>query len=374
MYLVCFVVDFRLHEFRPSEHFWLTLAQIVSMSSQDHPPTVSIPSSFLGGLVLAAGLMAFTAWDQSYWWRMKEDYSFGWLVPLFVAYVVYARWPQLAARASAGELGNREIGKSGNPPESSRPVAGSSAAIAGIGWIDRLAPLAAALLLIAGAALFLSGAFYRAAAGVTHLSTVAITLGMAGTVLAAIYFLAPTSAASPAGRITDRRAMVCLFIFPTLVWMLSAPMLTVIENNLNLFLMRQITSVVFFVFDRLGLALEQRGNVLVLPTGNVGVAEACSGIRSLTGCLFAGSFLAAVFLQSRWKQAALVGAALLFALLANLLRSLFLTSWAYAYGAEKIEGTVHDVSGYAVLGLTVVALLCVLPVLDRRGKAEIAKS
>lgn len=343
-------------------------------SPANHLRLAPMPASFLGGLLLCGGLMAFAAWDQSYWWRMKEDYSFGWLVPLFVAYVVYARWPQVVARASAGKLGNREIAKPENPPEFSRPVAGSPAAIAGIGWLDRLAPLVAALLLIAGAALFLSGAFYRAAAGVTHLSTVAITLGMAGTVLTAIYFLAPTSAASPAGRFTDRRAMICLFIFPTLVWMLSAPMLTVIENNLNLFLMRQITTVVFFVFDRLGLALEQRGNVLVLPTGNVGVAEACSGIRSLTGCLFAGSFLAAVFLQSRWKQAALVGAALLFALLANLLRSLFLTSWAYAFGAEKIEGAVHDISGYAVLGLTVVALLCVLPFLDRDRKAEIGQS
>ena len=38
-----------------------------------------------------------------------------------------------------------------------------------------------------------------------------------------------------------------------------------------------------------------QGNVLALPTGNVGVEDACSGIRSLTGCLFAGSFLAAVF-------------------------------------------------------------------------------
>jgi exosortase len=145
-------------------------------------------------------------------------------------------------------------------------------------------------------------------------------------------------------------------------------MLAVIENNLNLFLMHQVTSVVFFVFDRLGLPLEQRGNVLILPSGSVGVAEACSGIRSLTGCLFAGSFLAAVSLHSRGKQAALIIASLLFAFLANLLRSIFLTSWAYAFGASAIEGAVHDISGYSVLGLTVVLLLFLLPVLERRRK------
>jgi exosortase/archaeosortase family protein len=303
------------------------------------------------GLILAGGFMAFTAWDQSYWWRIREDYSYGWLVPLFIAYLVYDRWPKVVAQARAVDRGSDDL-----PDERS----GSA----------RLIPVAAFLSLIGGGALFLSGAFLRPMAGVTHLNTLTITLGMTGTVLATVYFLAPTNADLPGSRVNDRRKMVSLFLFPTALWLLSAPMLSVIENHLSLFLMHQVTSIVFFVFDRLGLALEQRGNVLILPTGSVGVAEACSGIRSLTGCLFAGSFLAAVFLQSRWKQAALVIAALLFAFAANLLRSIFLTSWAYRHGAGSIEGTIHDISGYAVLGLTVVALLCLLPILDRKPVSQ----
>jgi exosortase/archaeosortase family protein len=104
--------------------------------------------------------------------------------------------------------------------------------------------------------------------------------------------------------------------------------------------------------------------VLVLPKGSVGVAEACSGIRSLTACLFAGSFLASVFLDRLWKKIALVALAMLFAVLTNLMRSLFLTAWAYNYGPEAIEGKVHDLAGYAVLGLTVVGLLCLLPLFN----------
>jgi exosortase len=129
-------------------------------------------------------------------------------------------------------------------------------------------------------------------------------------------------------------------------------------------LLRKVVTVVAFVFDTLGLPVEQQGNVLALPTGNVGVEDACSGIRSLTGCLFAGSFLAAVFLEKLWKKIALVGSALLLAFVTNLARSLFLTAWAYNYGPHAIDGTVHDVAGYAVLGLTVVGLLCLLPVLN----------
>ena len=324
------------------------------MSSQKHLQIASVPTPFFFGLVLAGCFMAFTAWDQSYWWRMKEDYSYGWLVPLFIGYLVFDRWSKMVAPARVADGGFEGPVDRG-------------------GWTVRLAPVVATLLLVGGGILFLIGAFFRTAAGATHVGTMAITLGMSGTVLATIFFLAPTVAVSPNGRLSDRWRMIRLFIFPTAVWLLSAPMLPVIENNLNLFLMRDVTSVVFFVFDQLGLPLEQHGNVLVLPTGSVGVAEACSGIRSLTGCLFAGSFLAAVFLRSRWKQAVLVGASLVFAFLANLLRSIFLTSWAYAYGADAIEGTVHDVTGYAVLGLTVVALLCLLPVLDPRRKAESGK-
>ena len=50
--------------------------------------------------------------------------------------------------------------------------------------------------------------------------------------------------------------------------------------------------------------------------------------------------------------------------LTNLLRSLFLTGWAYAYGSEAIEGNLHDVTGFAVLGLTVAGLLAFLPLLN----------
>jgi exosortase/archaeosortase family protein len=74
--------------------------------------------------------------------------------------------------------------------------------------------------------------------------------------------------------------------------------------------------------------------------------------------------LSAVFLVKLWKKITLVGAAMGLAFLTNLGRSLFLTAWAYRNGPSAIEGTVHDVAGYAVLGLTVVGLLCLLPLLN----------
>jgi exosortase len=170
---------------------------------------------------------------------------------------------------------------------------------------------------------------------------------------------------APGGLPSDARIkLVAWFIFPVMVWLVSAPMVSVIESQLNLFLLRKVVTVVAFVFDTLGLPIEQQGNVLALPRGNVGVEDACSGIRSLTACLFAGSFLSAVFLESLWKKVTLVGAAMCLAFLTNLARSLFLTAWAYRNGPEAIGGAVHDVAGYAVLGMTVAGLLTLLPLLN----------
>ncbi len=307
--------------------------------------TAEVPSPFLAALGLGVGFLGFVAWDQSHWWRVKEDYSFGWLVPVFVAFVVHDRWPKITAALSACAAD------------------GSPRAAGGQKWLVR-ALVAASLLF--GALMFLLGSFYRAGAGTSQPGTLAITLGAIGILLPLLFLNAPdTLVPAPAGVFDDARVrLTMLFIFPVLVWLISAPMVSAVEAQVNLALLRYIVTVVAFVFDVLGLPLEQQGNVLALPTGNVGVEDACSGIRSLTGCLFAGSFLAAVFLDKLWKKIALVCSALVLALFTNLLRSLFLTGWAYHFGPRAIEGTVHDAAGYAVLGLTVVGLLCLLPLFN----------
>ncbi|MBI5691574.1 MAG: exosortase/archaeosortase family protein [Verrucomicrobia bacterium] len=307
---------------------------------------------FLAALGLAAGFLGFTAWDQSHWWRAKADYSFGWLVPCFVAFVVHDRWSLIRAGLGACSA------------EDSPRAAGLSR------WVLRLA---AAGLLAGGTGMFLLGAFYRAGAGTSQPGTLAITLGTCGILLPLLLLNTPDSPRPrPAGLFADARVrLVGLFLFPVLVWLISAPMVSAVENQLNLALLRRVVAVVAFVFDSLGLPIEQQGNVLVLPPvdgrpNHVGVEDACSGIRSLTACLFAGSFLGAVFLDRLGRKIVLVGAAMVLAFLTNLGRSLFLTAWAYRHGHTAIEGTVHDVAGYAVLGVTVAGLLGLVPLLRLR--------
>ncbi|MDI1319622.1 MAG: exosortase/archaeosortase family protein, partial [bacterium] len=296
---------------------------------------------------------------------------FGWLVPVFVAYVVYDRWPKIIVRLREAET-----------------------APAGPKWARWTLNLAASLGLLGGALFFLLGAFYRAGAGTSQPGTFALTFGMVAIVLPLIFFnvaiggpaslRAGSQGPAVAKAMADKRDPVlqpaskgiatlladarfrvaAVFIFPVLVWLISAPLVSAVESQVSLFLLRRVVTVVAFVFDLLGYPLEQQGNVLLLPKGSVGVADACSGIRSLTACLFAGSFLGATFFEVFWKKVVLVVASMFFAFLMNLVRGLFLTGWAYAYGPDAINGTVHDIAGYAVLGLTCAGLLALVPVLN----------
>jgi len=304
-----------------------------------------VPGRFRAALAVVFGFAAFLTVDQQHWWRLKPDYVFGWLAPVFFAFLIRERWPAIAAVFRAGK---------GSPLP---------------GWLRAAVWASAFLALGSGLGLFLIGAAYRAAAGVTQPGSFALALGFSGILLGMVYFNVPEgrlgSDPTPCGwrvlRSDARLRAVSLFLFPALIWMVSAPLATAVENAVSLFLLRKVVAVVFTVFSLLGYPLVQEGNVLVLPHGQVGVADACSGIRSLTGCLFAGSFLAAVFLDRFWKKVLLVAAAMGFAFLTNLLRSLFLTGWAYAYGSDAIEGRLHDGTGYAVLGLTCAVLFALLP-------------
>lgn len=301
-----------------------------------------VPRSLACAVMLAAGFMVFTAWNHSHWWLLKDDYVFGWLVPFFAGYVIYERWPQVIAAA----------GKT-NAPQDPRH--------------GRLIGIAAWLAVVVGAIFYLLGALLLAAAGASYPASLALSAGTAAVVLGLITLTADSGGA-------DGWTVARLFVFPALVWLVSAPMISLIENALSLFLLGKITSVVFFVFESLGMAIEQQGNVLVLPLGDVGVAEACSGIRSLMGCLFAGSFLGAVCFERRWKKIALLVASIAFALWMNLIRSLFLTGWAYRYGPQAIEGRFHDWTGFAVIGVTTLGLLALTQMLNWKVSFRSAKT
>jgi len=316
------------------------------------------------------GFALYTVWDQLFWWGNREDYSFGYLVPFFVGYVLFDRWPRIRAYLFTGTP----------PGEASAASAAAHAGVPGAtspprsGW-SRLLEAVAVAAFIASLLLFAVGALLRAATGPQNPASLAIAASLGGITLSGVFIFAKQRIDGQPMPLKHRLALTALFLFPALIWLLSAPLVSALETQIRVFLLTKVTIIVFGLFDFLGFELERQGNVLILPDGQVGVEEACSGIRSLTACLFAGSFLSAVFLDRFWKKVLLVAAAMVFAVITNLIRSLFLTYWAYRHGSSAIDedwvlplignmGTVHDVTGMAILGVTCVGLICLLPIFN----------
>jgi len=333
------------------------------VTTPDPQPTFrNLPPGQIAAACLILGFALYTVWDQVYWWGNREDYSFGYLVPLFVGYVLYDRWPLIRGYLFKGRAPGAPA-----PPPAER---GGLAAV--LEWVA-VAGFAASLLL------FAVGALLRAATGPQNPASLAIAASLGGLTLSGVFIFTKQCADGRPMPLKQRLAVTALFIFPALIWLLSAPLVSVLETKVRVFLMTKVTVVVFNLFDLLGYELERQGNVLILPEGRVGVEEACSGIRSLTACLFAGSFLAAVFLDRFWKKALLVAVAMGLAVFTNLLRSIFLTLWAYHNGSQAIDehwvlpllgdiGSVHDVTGMAILGVTCVGLISLLPVFNFKLK------
>lgn len=298
------------------------------------------------GFLTAIGFALFLSWEQSHFWQTRDDYGFGFIVPFFVAYVVYERWPSIKAMLLGTDA---SIDYTPEAPKGIMPF---------------LLSLFFGILCLMGLAMLLLGGVLRASTGPSNPGTVSLAFGYAAYLLGLMYLLSLQNAEGTFLPTRSRLAFVGLFLFPALIWMVSAPMLSVVEKQIKVALLGKVVTVVTFVFDILGYPIEKQGNVLLLPKGHVGVADACSGIRSLTACIFAGSFLAAVFLNKFWKKVLLVVMAMFLAFVTNIGRSLFLTAWAYVNGSESIDGVVHDVAGYAVLGVTCIGLIVLLPLFN----------
>ena len=269
-----------------------------------------------------------------------DDYAFGWIVPMFVIFILNDRWRIISKQAQDTESLKRSHFQASLD-------------------VGTFIVLHGALLL------FAFGGVLRAVEGSSARAALAVTLGYAGFALGTCFLTSAYNTQGNRQPLTKRIIFTGFFLFPILIWLISSPLLPQAQNAIQLYLLDKVVAINAVIFDLLGLPIHREGNLLVFPGGSVGVTEACSGIRSLTACIFAGSFLAAVFMKNLTRKVLLLLTAVVLAFVTNVMRSLFLTSWAYVNGSESIEGTVHDVTGYAVLGITSVSLLVICVVVNK---------
>ncbi len=314
--------------------------------------------------LLLIGMGAFATWDQWAIWSTKDDYTFGYLVPLFSAYVLWDRWEELRVLLTG---------------ERSDVATPTPKGVLGL----------AQLLAFASLALFGFGAAARAIFGTGIGPTIAISFGLTGAALA-FAFISVRGPQDAAATSPTRWRAVGLLLFPAGVWLISGPFLYLVDNQIKGELLTNVTEFVSGVLRANGHAIRVNGNTIVFPNGDaVGVAEACSGIRSLSACVFAGAFLGAVFLDGGFpgallRRMAMIGLAGFTAILLNIGRNTFLTFHALHHGSKSLDrdlagiefgqpgfsslGTVHDLAGNVAMVAALILLLAFIPLLNRIGR------
>lgn len=152
-----------------------------------------------------------------------------------------------------------------------------------------------------------------------------------------------------------------------LLWLLCTPLPPGTYSRLTLTLQLWVSEAVLRSLHILGIAAVRHGNIIELARATVGVEEACSGIRSLISCVFAGLFFSATLVRRPAARAVIIVLSVPLALGMNFLRSLTLTLLSNA--GVDIRGTWHDLTGFAVLGIT-AAILAVLALLLERDNPK----
>lgn len=332
------------------------------------------PFWFLGIALVACVVLLF---DQVQCWNAKDDYLFGYLVPLFCAFVIKERWDKIK-RIFTGTLSEEDAEDEFQLPawavKSGTPVPW---------WLSGI--FAAGTFF--SALLFASGAIGSAIYGFDAFTTYQNTAGFIGLCFGLAWFAASDTLSGNPTDLRTRIRFLLLLCFPILVWLISGPFTFLVDRQIKTLLLTNVTATVVNSLNFFGFDLVQEANTILLPGGDrVGVEDACSGVRSLTACLFTGSFLAAVFMHSLKKKIFFVGISIVFALFLNVMRSSFLTVWATFYTSESLEwdffgnpsdspdftlGTVHDVAGWGAMFITLGLMAALVPLINlKREKTD----
>ncbi len=148
-----------------------------------------------------------------------------------------------------------------------------------------------------------------------------------------------------------------LLLFPVAFLLLMIPIPAIIFNQIAFPLQLLASRVGTSVMSAAGVPVLREGNVLVLSTTTLEVAEACSGIRSLVSLLTLGILLGYFADRRAWARVTVSLATIPIAILANGLRVAGTGVAAYYYTPDAAEGFFHTFSGWLVFVAAVVLLI-----------------
>jgi exosortase len=155
------------------------------------------------------------------------------------------------------------------------------------------------------------------------------------------------------------RAQLRALAFPLAFLLLMIPLPALIFNRIAFPLQLLASRAGATALEWASVPVLREGNVLVLATTTLEVAEACSGIRSLVSLLTLAIVLGQFSLRTRWGRGALAAASVPVAIAANAGRVAGTGLAAHFWSPEAAEGFFHAFSGWIVFGVAFAVLLAV---------------
>ncbi|MBA3963012.1 MAG: exosortase/archaeosortase family protein [Chthoniobacterales bacterium] len=274
------------------------------------PRAAATTRDFPWPLLLAVVAFGFLWWEiisqLSSEWSLNPQYGYGWTVPFLALVLFWQRWsrrPDVAAPKFSG--------------------------------------LTIALFLLAALALFparliaVANPDWRMLDWIMALAVVTISLG----------------ALQLAGGFPTLQH----FAFPVLFFLVAVPWPVQIEQFVVQHLMRADAAITIGILNVIGTLAVQHGNVIELPTGQVGIDDACTGVRSLQATFMIALFLGAFYRMNLRRRFLLIVIAAGLAFVCNIGRTFLLCEIAASNGLEAIHRW-HDPAGFTILFICVFAL------------------
>ena len=285
------------------------------------PPVVSTQS---GGARAALLLATFALlWlvlcrHLSGEWWLNEQYSYGWFVPFFCAYLFWLRWE--------------------NRPQ----VRGQRSEVTG--HVARGVAALALLLLLPLRVFEIGNPDWRPLSWVHAIIVVTLTL-------VGLWWMGGPR-------------WVRHFAFPVGFILVAVPWISPIEQPVVQGLMRVVAAAASEAVSLCGFPAQVEGNLIRISSGVVGVNEACSGVRALQTALMIGLLLGELKRFSPSRRGVLVVVAIALSILANFLRTFFLVLIATQKGLGAVERW-HDFAGYSIVALVFIGTLGAATLLGR---------
>lgn len=240
-------------------------------------------------------------------WEINAQYSYGYMVPLLGAVLVWRRWPERPCASPSGGM--------------------SSMALVCAGLLLFLLPLRLVVE---------ANPEWRLAYWLHGFQALGLTCCF-------LYWLGGWS-------------WVRIFTPPIAFMLIAVPWPMEVEQAAIQGLMRFVAGTTVSLVNWLAIPAIQHGNLVEVRAGMVGIDEACSGVRSLQSALMLSLFLGEMYRFSVLRRLVLLGGSLLLVLASNLARTTFLVWAAASHGMRQMQSW-HDFAGNFVMAIILPSLM-----------------